>query len=131
MSITLTAPVAFTIVGVTETDTIAALTNLDQDFQFFTQTAVYKLGTALVGSPLVLLQGSQALANGYLLTVVFNMNTGVWSYTYGTQSGGGKLTGNSLTTLQNQFIATRNQAEAFVSVSGGLLPGTQVNWTTL
>jgi hypothetical protein len=131
MSITLTTPVSFTINGVTETDTIGALVTLTQDFQAMTQTAVYRIGTALSGSPLALNQGPDAAANGYVLTVIFNMYTGVWSYTYAGQSGGGTLAGASLTALQNQFIATRNQAEAFVSVSGGLMPGVQSNWTQL
>src|ERR1700677_184640 len=97
-----------------------------------TQTATYKIGTALTGSPLVLNQGPFALANGYVLTVVFNINTGVWTYTYAGESVGGTLApGTTLTGLQNQFIAPRNQAEGFVSVSGGLMPGTQVNWTVL
>src|ERR1700675_939962 len=132
MSITLTTPVAITIAGVTETDTIGALVRIDQDFQAMTQTAVYMLGTALIGSPLALNQGPYALANGYILTVTFNINTGVWSYTYAGTSGGGTLApGATLTGLQAQFIAARNQAEAFVSVSGGLMPGTQVNWAVL
>jgi hypothetical protein len=131
MSITLTTPVAFTINGVTENDTIGAATSLMQDFQAMTYTAVYKIGTALSGSPLALNQGPNALTNGYFLTVVFNLNTGVWTYTYGSLSGGGTLAGAALTTLQNTFIANRNAMEANVSVSGGLLPGTQVNWTAL
>jgi hypothetical protein len=131
MSITLTSPVSFTIAGVAETDTIGALVSLAQDFQGMTQTAVYKIGTAIAGTPPALNQGPAAIANGYVLTVIFNMNTGVWSYTYAGVSGGGTLTGASLTALQVQFIATRNQAEAFVSVAGGLMPGTQVNWTSL
>ena len=132
MSITLTTPVSFTIAGVTETDTIGALVSIDQDFQAMTQTAVYKLGASITGSPLALNQGPLAITNGYVLTVVFNINTGVWTYTYAGQSGGGTLApGATLTGLQNQFITARNQAEAFVSVAGGLLPGTQVNWTQL
>ena len=131
MSITLTTPVSFTIVGVTETDTIGAATSLLQDFQAMTYTAVYKIGTALTGTPLALNQGAAAIANGYVLTVVFNLNTGVWTYTYGPTSGGGTLTGAALTTLQNTFIANRNAIEADVSVSGGLLPGTQNNWASL
>jgi|ERR1700722_1720559 len=131
MSITLTTPVSFTINGVTENDTIGAATSCVYDFQGMILTVTYKLGTALSGSPLSLNQGAAAFSNGYLLTVLFNLNTGVWSYTYNTQSGGGTLTGTTLTTQQNNFIALRNQLEAFVSVSGGLLPGTQVNWTAL
>ncbi len=131
MSITLTVPVSFTIAGVTETDTIGAATSLMQDFQAMTYTAVYKIGTALIGTPLALNQGAAAIANGYVLTVVFNLNTGVWTYTYGPTTGGGTLSGASLTALQNTFIAARNAIEADVSVSGGLLPGTQVNWTQL
>jgi len=131
MSITLTTPIAFTIAGVTETDTIGAATSLTQDFQGMTYTAVYKIGTALAGSPLALNQGAAALANGYTLTVIFNLNTGVWTYTYGGVSGGGTLTGASLTALQTTFIAARNAIEADVSVAGGLMPGTQVNWTAL
>lgn len=132
MSITLTTPIVLTIQGVTETDSIGALTSIYQDFQGMTQTATYKLGTSLSGTPIALNQGPFALANGYILTVIFNINTGVWTYTYAGVSGGGTLApGATLTGLQNQFIAVRNQAEAFVSVSGGLLPGTQVNWTAL
>lgn len=131
MSITLTTPVSITIAGVTENDTIAAMTSFHQDFQAMTYTAVFKVGTALSGNPLTLNQGPFALANGYVLTVVFNVNTGVWTYTYGGASGGGTLSGAALTTLQNQMIAVRNQGEANVAVSGGLLPGVQANWTVL
>jgi hypothetical protein len=76
-------------------------------------------------------QGAAAQANGYVLLVTFNVNTGVWSYTYGGQSGGGTLTGVALTSWQNIFIAERNTLEGQVSVTGGLMPGTQVNWTQL
>lgn len=131
MSITLTTPVSFTINGVAEDDTIGAAISLFQDFQGMTYTAVYKIGTALSGTPLALNQGPAAITNGYVLTVIFNLNTGVWTYTYGPTSGGGTLTGSALTALQTTFIANRNAIEADVSVSGGLLPGTQVNWTQL
>ena len=129
MSITLTTPVAFTIAGVTETDTIGAATSCMYDFQARTVTVVYKIGTALVSNSLN--QGPAALANGYLLTVQFNLSTGVWSYTYGPQSGGGTLTGSPLTTQQTSFIALRNQVEAFVDVAGGLMPGTDVPWVAI
>jgi hypothetical protein len=97
------------------------------DFQGRTVTVTYKIGTALVSNSLN--QGAAALTNGYQLVVNFNLATGAWSYTYGTQSGGGTLTGTPLTTQQTNFIALRNQLEAFVDVTGGLMPGTQVNWT--
>jgi hypothetical protein len=131
MSITLTTPVAFTIAGVTETDTIGVATSCLYDFQGMALTVTYKIGTALTGSPLSLNQGPAALANGYVLTVIFNLNTGVWSYTYSTQSGGGTLTGATLTTQQTNAISLRNEIEAFVAVAGGLLPGTIVTWTQL
>jgi len=131
MSITLTTPLTFTINGVTETDTIGAATSCQYDFQAMTVTVVYKIGTSLSGSPLVLNQGPAAIANGYVLTVLFNLLTGVWSYTYGTQSGGGTLTGTPLTTQQNNFIALRNQLDAFVDVARGLMPGTDVAWAAL
>jgi hypothetical protein len=131
MSITLTTPIVLTIAGVTETDTIGAMTSFYQDFQAMTYTAVFKLGTALTGSPLALNIGPFAQTNGYVLTVNFNVNTGVWTYTYNGQSGGGTLSGAGLTTLQNQMIAVRNQGEANVAVSGGLLPGTITTWTVL
>ena len=131
MSITLTTPISITIAGVTENDTIGAMVNFNQDFQAMTYTAIYKLGTSLSGSPLALNQGAFALSNGYELTVVFNLNTGVWTYTYNTLSGGGTVSGAALTSLQNDFIAARNKGESYVSVAGGLLPGTQVNWTQL
>jgi hypothetical protein len=131
MSITLTTPVAFTINGVTENDTIGAATSCLYDFQGMTMTVTYKIGTALTGNPLSLNQGAAALANGYVLIVTFNLNTGAWSYTYGAQSGGGTLTGTPLTTQQTNFIALRNQLEAFVDVVGGLLPGTAVAWTAV
>jgi hypothetical protein len=131
MSITLTTPVAFTINGVTENDTIGAATSVLYDFQGMNITATYKIGTALTGSPITLNQGAAALANSYVLTVQFNVNTGIWTYSYGTQSGGGTLTGAALTSWQNIFIAERNTLEGQVSVTGGLMPGTQVNWTAL
>ena len=131
MSITLTAPVTFTINGITENDTIGAATSVLFDFQGMTITATYKIGTALIGSPLSLNQGAAAQANGYVLIVQFNVNTGVWSYNYGGQSGGGTLTGSALTSWQNIFIAERNTLEGQVSVTGGLMAGTQVNWTQL
>src|ERR1700721_1285719 len=112
MSITLTTPVAFTIAGVTETDTIGALTSIVQDFQGMTQTAIYKLGTALTATPIALTQGPAALANGYLLTVVLNMNTGVYTWSYAGHSGGGTVLTAALTPLQTQFMAARNQGEA-------------------
>src|SRR5208283_1841536 len=132
MSITLTTPVVLTLQGVTETDSIGACVSLHQDFQAMTQTAVFNIGTAIAGLPPMLNQGAFAQTNGYLLTVVFNINTGAYFYTYAGQSGGGTLPpGATLTGLQNQFIASRNQAEGFVSVPGGLMPGTQINWTSL
>jgi hypothetical protein len=77
-------------------------------------------------------QGPFASSNGYVLTVVFNINTGVWTYTYAGVSGGGTLApGATLTGLQTQFIAARNQAEAFVAVSGGLMPGIVTAWAAL
>jgi len=131
MSITLTTPVAFTINGVVESDTIGAATSVFYDFQGMSITATYKIGTALVGSPLTLNQGSAAQDNGYVLIVQFNVNTGIWNYTYGTSSGGGTLTGAALTSWQNIFIAERNTLEGQVAVSGGLMPGTIVTWTAL
>jgi hypothetical protein len=131
MSITLTTPVSFTINGVVENDTIGAATSVLYDFQGMNITATYKIGTALTGSPVSLNQGAAAQSNGYVLTVQFNVNTGVWSYTYGTQSGGGTLTGAALTSWQNIFIAERNTLEGQVSVSGGLMPGVQNNWASL
>jgi len=127
--ITLTTPVAFTINGVTETDTIGVATSCVYNFQARTVTVVYNIGTALVSNSLN--QGPAALANGYQLTVQFSLSTGVWSYTYGTQTGGGTLTGTPLTTQQSNFIALRNQLEAFVDVTGGLMPGTNTPWTQI
>jgi hypothetical protein len=131
MSITLTTPVSFTINGVTESDLIGAATSVLYDFQGMTLTVTYKIGPSLSGSPLALNQGAAALANGYVLIVAFNVNTGAWSYTYASASGGGTLTGAALTTQQTNFIALRNQLEGYVNVSGGLMPGTEVSWTTL
>lgn len=131
MSITLTTPVAFTINGVTEDDTIGAATSVMYDFQGMIIIATYKIGTALVGSPLSLNQGPAALANGYVLTVTFNVNTGVWSYNYGGQSGGGTLIGAALSSWQNLFIAERNTLEGQVAVNGGLMPGTITMWVEL
>lgn len=129
--ITLTTPVAFTINGVNENDTIGACVSVHQDFQAMTLTAVYMIGPAVSGNPPALNQGAAALANGYLLTVTMNLNTGVWSYSYAGITGGGTLVGATLTSQQAQFIAMRNQAEAFVAVAGGLMPGVQTNWTQL
>jgi hypothetical protein len=131
MSITLTTPLSFTINGVTEQDSIGASTSCVYDFQGMTVSVTYKIGPSVGGNPASLNQGAAAQANGYVLLVTFNVNTGVWSYTYGGQSGGGTLTGVALTSWQNIFIAERNTLEGQVSVTGGLMPGTQVNWTQL
>jgi hypothetical protein len=129
--ITLTSPVSFTIAGVTENDTIGVLTSIYQDFQAMQQTAIYKLGTAIAGSPPVLNQGAFSLANGYLLTVVLNMSTGVYTWSYAGNSGGGTVLTAALTPLQTQFMTARNQAETFVAAVGGLLPGAITAWTAL
>jgi len=128
--ITLTTPIVIEIAGVTENDTIGALVSINQDFQALQQTAVYKLGGSVSGSPPVLNQGAFALANGYYLTVVLNMSTGVYTWTYAGNSGGGTvLPGAILTGLQTNFMAARNQAEVFVAT--GLLAGVQTSWTGL
>jgi hypothetical protein len=127
--ITLTTPIVLTIAGVTETDTIGVLTSIYQDFQAMTQTAVYKLGTAIAGSPPALNQGAFAGTNGYLLTVILNMSTGVYTWTYVGNSGGGTVVSATLAGLVTQFITARNQAETFVST--GLLAGTITAWVAL
>jgi hypothetical protein len=127
MSITLNTPVAFTINGVTENDTIGVATNCSYDFQGRMITVTYNIGTAITSNSLN--QGPSAIANGYILTVHFNILTGVWSYTYGTLSGGGTLVGAALTTQQTNFVALRNQLEGFIV--GGLMPGTAVAWVAV
>src|ERR1700723_3434761 len=126
MSITLTSPITLTIAGVTETDTIGALTSIYQDFQGMTQTAIYKIGPSIAGSPPFLNQGPFASTNGYSLQVILNMSTGVYTWSYAGNSGGGTVLTAALTPLQTNFMTARNQGEAFVSQAGGLLPGTQV-----
>jgi hypothetical protein len=136
MSITLTTPYTVAIGGVTvEDDTIGACVSMSMDYLANLMTYVFKVGT-LAGSPSNLNVGPYAQTNGQTVTVavyvgpnVGNQQTGQW-YLNGVLQGT-LVSGTILAPIITQLLANRNTAESFISVAGGLMPGTTVAWTAL
>lgn len=119
MSITLTNPYTVSVNGTqVEDDTAGACTGLSIDFLARTYSVTFKMGT-LTGNPP-------------------NLNVGptTGGQTFGQWWLNGVLQGSiipaaTLNSFVSQILGDRNTAEGFVSVSGGLMPGTQVPWTQL
>ncbi len=128
MSITLTTPFTVTEDGVqVENDTVGACTGYAVDFEGSTMTYFFKIGT-LGGSPSNLIPGSIAATQNQNISVTVNLLTGAWTDNLGA---GGTIPGAILNPILTALIADRNNAEGFMSVSGGLMPGTQVPWTQI
>ena len=133
MSITLTTPYTVSVNGTqVEDDTIGAVTSISIDYIGCLLTVVYKIGT-LIGSPSTFNAGPYAQLNGKTITVIVYIGPTTASQTYGMWWLNGALQSSivpsaSLTNTISTAISWWNTAESFASVSGGLLPGTQVAW---
>ena len=136
MSITLTTPYTVSIGGVSvEDDTVGACTSYSMDFMGLILTVVFQIGT-LTGSPANLNVGPYAQQQGQDITVAVYLGPTTASQTYGQWWLNGALQStvvpvSTLSPFVTQLLGDRNAAETFVSVSGGLMPGTQVPWTQL
>jgi hypothetical protein len=137
LSITLTTPYTVSIGGVSvEDDTIGACTSMSVDYLGLIMNYTFKVGT-LTGSPANLNVGPYAQLQGQTISVnvyvgpniTGGLQTGNWYLNGVLQSS--IISGTILSPIITQLIANRNTAEGFVAVSGGLMPGTQVNWTQL
>jgi hypothetical protein len=124
--ITLTTPFTASQGGTqVENDTIGACTSITYNFQNFTESVTFNVGM-LSGSPQNLAVGPLAQSDpNYSFVVTVNLATGAWT---DTQGGSGTVPGSILSGQVTQFEAARNQAESFVGVSGGLMPGTITQW---
>jgi len=128
MSIALTTPFTVSINGVqVENDTVGACTGYTVDFIANTMTYFFQIGS-LSGSPPNLVAGSIAALQNKFIQVTVNLLTAAWTDNLG---GSGTVPSATLNPIIAAFIANRNSAEAFVAVSGGLMPGTVTNWTAL
>lgn len=136
MSITLTVPYTVAIGGVqVENDTVGACVSSSVDYLARTLTYVFKVGT-LTGSPANLNGGPYAQLQGQTVTVTVYVGPTTATQTFGQWYLNGALqsstiSGTILNPIVTQLITDRNNSEGFVSVSGGLMPGTQVLWTAL
>jgi len=136
MSITLTTPYTVAIGGVqVENDIVGACTASSVDYLGLTMTYVFKVGT-LTGSPANLNVGPYAQLQGQTITVMVYIGPTTATQTFGQWYLNGLLQGSlvpsaTLNPIVSQLLTDRNNAENFVAVSGGLMPGSQVPWTVL
>lgn len=136
MSITLTVPYTISVNGTqVEDDTVGACTSMSMDYLANLMTYVFKIGT-LTGSPTNLNVGPYAQTNGQTVTVTVYVGPTTATQTFGQWYLNGALqstivSSTTLNPIVTQLLSNRNTAEGFVSVSGGLMPGTQVSWTAL
>jgi len=136
MSITLTTPYTVSIGGSqVENDTIGACVFSSMDYLARVMTYVFKVGS-LVGSPPDLNPGPYAQLNSQTVTVAVYVGPTTATQTFGQWYLNGNLQATlvptaTLTPIVAQLITDRNNAEGFVSVAGGLMPGSVVPWTQL
>lgn len=136
MSITLTTQYLVSINGIqVEDDTVGACISMSMDYLSCMMTYVFKVGT-LTGSPVNLNIGPYAQVNGQTVTVTVYMGPTTASQTFGQWYLNGVLQGSIISStilnpIVTQLLTNRNSAESFVSVAGGLMPGTQVPWVAL
>lgn len=136
MSITLTTPYTVSIGGVqVEDDAIGACTSSSMDYLACMLTYTFKAGT-LTGSPSNLNVGPYAQLQGQTVTVsvyvgptTSTQTTGQWYLNGNLQST--IIPAATINPIISTLLSDRNTAESFVSVAGGLMPGTQVPWTAL
>lgn len=136
MSITLTTQYTIAVNGTqVEDDTIGACVASSMDYLARMMTYVFKVGT-LTGSPPNLNIGPYAQTNGQTITVsvyvgptTATQTFGQW-YLNGVQQGS-LVQSSTLAPFLTQLLTDRNNAETFVAIAGGLMPGVQVPWTQL
>jgi hypothetical protein len=128
MSITLTTPYVISVNGAqAENDAAGACTGMSVDYLGNVMVYTFSIGN-LSGNPSNLVAGSYAIANNQQITITVQLLTGAWSDNHGHN---GTIPPSILNPIVAQLLSNRNSAESFMSVSGGLLPGTQVPWTAL
>lgn len=128
MSITLTTPFTVSIGGSqVENDTVGACTSIVTDFLARTQTSTFQIGS-LTGAPPNLNPGPQGQLQNQTYVITVHMDTGAWSDNHGHS---GVLIPNTLSGIQDTAIGDRNAGEVFMATPGGLMPGTQVPWTSV
>ncbi len=136
MSITLTTPYTVSIGGTqVEDDTVGACVGFSVDYLALLMTYVFKIGT-LTGNPSNLNVGNYAQLQGQVVTVAVYIGPNTATQTTGQWWLNGVLqstivSSTILSPILAQLLVDRNNAEGFVSVSGGLMPGVQVPWTQL
>lgn len=136
MSISLTTPYTVAIGGTqVENDTIGACVFSSMDYIGRMMTYVFKVGT-LTGTPPNLNAGPYAQLQGQTVTVAVYIGPTTATQTFGQWYLNGVLQSTivptaTLTPIVAQLITDRNNAEGFVSVAGGLMPGVVTNWTQL
>jgi hypothetical protein len=128
MSIKLTTPFVVAIGGSqVENDTDGACTSILTDFLSRVQTSTFQVGT-IVGSPPNLNPGPQGQLQNQSYILIVHMDTGAWSDNHGHS---GIIPANILTGIENTAVGDRNNAESFMAVPGGLMPGTITLWTSV
>jgi hypothetical protein len=137
MSITLTTPYTVAINGTqVEDDTVGACSSYSMDFLAKILTVVFKIGT-LTGSPSTLNVGpySQQPPIQTVTVAVYLGPTGGGQTQYQWWLNGvlqaSIIPSATMAPFVTQLLGDRNASETFVAVSGGLMPGTQVPWTTI
>jgi len=136
MSINLTTPYTVSINGTqVENDTVGACVGSSVDYLARTLTYVFKIGT-LTGSPSNLNVGPIAQQQNQTVTVTVYVGPTQGGQTTGQWWLNGVLQASiipaaTLNPIITQLLSNRNTAEGFVAVSGGLMPGTQVAWSSL
>jgi len=137
MSITLTTPYTVSVGGVSvEDDTVGACMSYAMDFVAKILTVVFKIGT-LGGSPLNVIPGyyAQQYGNGTIAVAVYlgptqnGLTQNQWWLNGDLQPA--VIPTATLAPFVTQLLGDRNTAETFMAVSGGLMPGTQLPWTSI
>lgn len=137
MSITLTTPYSVSINGTqVESDTAGACVSSSVDYLGKIMTYTYKVGTFTASPPTFNVgpYSQNPPSQNIVVSVYVGSTTG--NQTFGQWWLNGNLQPTiiataSLTASTAQLLSNRNTAENFASVSGGLMPGTQVPWTAL
>jgi|ERR1700678_3892479 len=138
MSIALTTSYTVSINGTqVENDTIGACVSSSMDYIANIMTYVFKVGTLTGSGPTLNLNaGAYAQLNGQTVTTAVYVGPTTATQTFGQWWLNGVLqstlvTSAILSPIINELITDRNNAENFISVPGGLMPGVVTPWTQL